>query len=105
MTRHLDVGLFDLVYSTGLFDYLQQPVARRLVTNLFQLLNPGGRLLVANFLPGIRDVGYMEAFMDWRLVYRDEDALNALFTREDLANHEFFMGANRNIAYVVVRKA
>jgi hypothetical protein len=64
------VGEFDLVYSTGLFDYLNQRTARRLVYGMFQMLRPGGTLLVANFLPGIRDIGYMETFMDWTLVYR-----------------------------------
>lgn len=64
------LGEFDFVYSTGLFDYLSQRAARRLVTGMFRMLRPGGRLLVANFLPGIRDIGYMEAFMDWNLVYR-----------------------------------
>jgi hypothetical protein len=65
-----NVGEFDFVYSTGLFDYLNQRTARRLVTGMFQMLRPGGTLLVANFLPGIRDIGYMETFMDWSLVYR-----------------------------------
>lgn len=64
------LGEFDFVYSTGLFDYLSRRAARRLVTGMFRMLRPGGRLLVANFLPAIRDIGYMEAFMDWNLVYR-----------------------------------
>jgi hypothetical protein len=64
-------GEFDLVYSTGLFDYLNERTARRLVASMFQMLRPGGSLIVANFLPGVRDVGYMETFMDWNLVYRN----------------------------------
>jgi hypothetical protein len=70
LTKASGVGEFDFVYSTGLFDYLNQRTARRLVTGMFQMLRPGGTLLVANFLPGIRDIGYMETFMDWTLVYR-----------------------------------
>lgn len=70
LTNATGVGEFDFAYSTGLFDYLNQRTARRLVTGMFQMLRPGGTLLVANFLPGIRDIGYMETFMDWKLVYR-----------------------------------
>jgi len=61
---------FDFVYSTGLFDYLSLRSGRRLVQAMHRMLRPGGSFLIANFLPGIRDVGYMEAIMDWNLVYR-----------------------------------
>jgi len=70
LTGRLDLGSFDLIYSTGLYDYLADSTAQRLTANLFQSLRPGGRLVIANFLPGIRDVGYMEMFMDWHLIYR-----------------------------------
>lgn len=63
-------GEFDLVYSTGLFDYLGQRAGQRLLSAMFKMLRPGGSLVVANFLPGVRDIGYMEMFMDWKLVYR-----------------------------------
>ena len=70
LTKRVDLGLFDLVYSTGLYDYLQLPAAQRLTASLFDLLRPGGRLLIANFLPGILDVGYMESYMAWKLIFR-----------------------------------
>ena len=68
--RQRGPGEFDLVYSTGLLDYLNQRTSRRLVLSMFQMLRSGGSLIVANFLPGIRDIGYMETFMDWNLIYR-----------------------------------
>ena len=45
---------------------------------MFRSLRPGGRLIVANFAPELRDIAYMEAIMDWRLIYRDETALVTL---------------------------
>jgi hypothetical protein len=36
------------------------------------MLKPGGRLLVANFLHDLPNVGYMESFMGWPLIYRSD---------------------------------
>ena len=78
LTGRLDLGTFDLVYTTGLYDYLADSTAKRLTANLFQHVRPGGRLVIANFLPEIRDVGYMEMFMDWHLVYRTRGQMLSL---------------------------
>lgn len=69
---------FDFIYTAGLYDYLEEDFAQRLTRRMFDMLRPGGRLLVANFQPGVEDVGYMEAFMDWRLIYRDAAAMGRL---------------------------
>lgn len=74
--RHTLAG-FDLVYAAGLYDYLDERLASRLTRRLFSLLNPGGRLLVANFLNDIWEIPYMEAYMDWHLLYRSEAQIRA----------------------------
>lgn len=63
---------FDLIYTLGLTDYLdtrQMELLHRLMKNC---LVPGGRIVLANFLPGHLGIGWMEAVMDWPLIYRDE---------------------------------
>jgi hypothetical protein len=64
------LGSFDFIYASGLYDYLAQAVAQRLTEHLFAMLTPGGRLLLANFLPGSSSTAFMEAYMDWWLIYR-----------------------------------
>jgi SAM-dependent methyltransferase len=97
------LGGFDLVYSTGLFDYLHDTTGRRLVTSMLSLLKPGGRLLVANFLPEIRDIGYMEAYMDWNLVYRTRHEMIEL-TRDvhqrEIHSLRIFAEENQNIIFL-----
>lgn len=108
LSARVDLGTFDVVYSLGLYDYLDQPLARRLTTRLFSMLRPGGRLILANFLPNIRDIGYMEAYMDWRLIYRTRhdmidmtmDIPQALL--QDLKLHA---EENQNIIFLEVTKA
>jgi hypothetical protein len=107
ITNRLQIGTFDLVYSTGLFDYLNQNTGRRLVTTMFEMLNPGGQLVVANFLPGIRDIGYMEAFMDWKLIYRTRQEmvdLTAEINESDINHLALFAEENRNIIFLHITK-
>ncbi|HFS8927803.1 TPA: hypothetical protein ACH1VU_005054 [Pseudomonas aeruginosa] len=74
----VEVSGFDLIYAAGLFDYLTTVAASRLVEVLFAALNPGGKLVFANFMPGLKDAGYMEAVMNWWLTYRTPEAINQL---------------------------
>ncbi len=66
----LDLGELDLVYSAGLYDYLDDVTARSLTSSLFATLGPGGRLVIGNFASRPPSRGYIEAFMDWWLRYR-----------------------------------
>ena len=107
ITNRLQIGKFDLIYSTGLFDYLSANTGRRLVTTLFDMLEPGGQLVVANFMPGIRDIGYMEAFMDWKLIYRtrqDMVDLTMEIEESEIRDLALFAAENRNIIFLRVTK-
>ena len=107
LTQKIHLGRFDLVYSMGLLDYVQQPVAQRLVEAMFQMLRPRGKLLVANFLPGIRDLGYMESYMDWKLIYRtrqDMIDLSVLISQADILDIRIFTEENQNILFLQVTR-
>jgi extracellular factor (EF) 3-hydroxypalmitic acid methyl ester biosynthesis protein len=104
----LSLGQFDLIYSLGLFDYLQQRLGQRIVARLFDMLRPGGRVLVANFLPSVRDIGYMEAFMDWHLIYRTRQEMIDLIDelpQSKIKNVQLFAEENQNIIFVMVTRS
>jgi hypothetical protein len=108
LTHRLDLGPFDFVYATGLFDYLPLAAARRLTAAMFGMLRPRGSLLIANFLPGIRDVGYMESFMDWKLIYRDRGAMLQLadeIPQEGIREIRIVAEENQNIIFLLVTRA
>lgn len=65
IAQKLTFDNLDLVYAAGLYDYLSQPIALRLTRIMFEMLRSEGRLLVANFVPTLIDIGYMETFMQW----------------------------------------
>jgi extracellular factor (EF) 3-hydroxypalmitic acid methyl ester biosynthesis protein len=66
------LGRFDFIYSMGLFDYLTPPVARAVLARLYDLLAPGGVLLVGNYHVRNPSRLYMEYWLDWRLFHRTE---------------------------------
>jgi extracellular factor (EF) 3-hydroxypalmitic acid methyl ester biosynthesis protein len=100
-----ELGTFDLVYSAGLYDYLNENVATTATEAMFRSLRPGGRLLVANFAPELRDIGYMEAIMDWHLIYRDEAALMRLadgIPNEEVAVRSTTRDRFGNVVYMTI---
>jgi extracellular factor (EF) 3-hydroxypalmitic acid methyl ester biosynthesis protein len=73
------VDVFDVVLSTGLFDYLPDDTARALVADLLALTRPGGLTAICNFSPDDRSRLVKDHIVDWRLMYRTERELAALF--------------------------
>ena len=73
-TPHLEGkwGQFDFVYSMGLFDYLTPPVASAVIKKLYELLIPGGEMVIGNFHVSNPSRHYMEYWLDWVLYYRNE---------------------------------
>jgi hypothetical protein len=99
---------YDFVYAAGLFDYLSGPVAAALICRMFEMTRPGGLMLIPNFLTGVRDAGYMEAFMDWHLIYRDHSDMMALaagLPRNSVADCRVFDDRDDAITFLLVSKA
>jgi extracellular factor (EF) 3-hydroxypalmitic acid methyl ester biosynthesis protein len=105
LTGRLDYGKFDLIYSTGLYDYLNAKTAKKLTGHLFSMLQPGGKLVIANFLPTIDDIGYMEACMDWFLIYRDRFEMMGLtefIDQSEIDEVTISVEENKNIVFLEV---
>lgn len=103
IARGESLGQFDFVYAAGLYDYLNDKVAARLLQALFARVKPGGKVWVANFMPDIEDRGYMEAFMDWWLIYRDEVQMRQLgdaLPAEEVASMRTFIEHENNIVFL-----
>lgn len=76
----LKIQEFDLIYSAGLYDYIKTNTLDdskgtvALTKNLFNLLKPGGSLIIGNFNHNNpRDLQFvMEFIYDWELIYRNK---------------------------------
>lgn len=99
-----DWGRFSLVYSMGLFDYLTRPVAKAVIAKLYELLEPGGLLIVGNFHPRNPTRTYMEYWMDWVLYYRTETELAELASDLDGAEVDLSVEPTGSQMFLRVRR-
>jgi extracellular factor (EF) 3-hydroxypalmitic acid methyl ester biosynthesis protein len=70
-------------------------------------LRPGGRLLVANFLEGTECAGYIEAYMDWYLLYRRPAEVRAFASgipSAQIAEQREFVETAGNIMFLEMRR-
>lgn len=77
----LDGERFDLVYCAGLFDYLSDKVCARLLEYFVDRTCPGGMVMVTNVHVVNPQKKVMEHLLEWHLIYRDEDSLEAVLPR------------------------
>jgi extracellular factor (EF) 3-hydroxypalmitic acid methyl ester biosynthesis protein len=69
---------YDFVYCAGLFDYLSDPVCRKLMNYFYDLVAPGGLLLCTNVSVFNPSRNWMEYVLDWHLIYRNAAQMEAL---------------------------
>jgi extracellular factor (EF) 3-hydroxypalmitic acid methyl ester biosynthesis protein len=72
------LGTFHAVYSMGLFDYLSPPVAKAVLARAYDLVVPGGMMLVGNYHVAHASRRYMDYWLDWPLYTRTRESFLAL---------------------------
>ncbi len=79
-TRRLSeaLGRRELIYSAGLFDYLSEATFPRLLSTLYEALVSSGVLIVGNVARHNPSRWVMEYYLDWFLVHRSPEELEAL---------------------------
>jgi len=69
---------YDVVYCAGLLDYLTDPVSKRLLEILYDLVAPDGLLAITQVDESNPSRNWMEYVLDWHLIYRNAQKLAAL---------------------------
>ncbi|AKU93294.1 SAM-dependent methyltransferase [Vulgatibacter incomptus] len=69
------LGERELIYSAGLFDYLNERTSRALISILYGALADGGRLAVGNVAHHNPSRWTMEYFSEWFLIHRTPEEL------------------------------
>ncbi len=66
---------------------------------------PQGRLLIANFVPDGYSRAYIELFMDWHLIVRDDAEMAALAGHAGPGSVRVFRDPHDNVVYAQWRRA
>ena len=69
---------YDLIWSAGLFDYLDSRAAALLIRKIWRYLKKGGFLIFGNFSPKNPTRKGMELVSKWHLLHRTTDELIAI---------------------------
>ncbi len=77
--RH-DFGQQDIIYSSGLTDYLERRLFVKLIERCHGQLRDGGVLIVGNFSPTNPNRQFMDHILHWKLIHRDEQELRDIFS-------------------------
>ncbi len=100
---------YDLIYSTGLFDYLDKRIATKLVENLRKMLKPDGVLAISDVREKYKNpsVHFMEWVGDWNLVYRPDEEFRQIFIDAGFSEKELSFGADQQgvLQYIIGTRA
>jgi len=77
----------DLIYSSGLYDYLNDRTARSLNSLLYDQLLPGGLLIISNFDSSNPIRNLMEYAFEWFLIHRTSRQMAALIPEQATEDH------------------
>jgi SAM-dependent methyltransferase len=66
---------FDLIYSAGMFDYLNPRLFEAVSRSSFRTLAPSGELVIGNVAAHNPSRWIMEYFADWCLIHRTSEEL------------------------------
>jgi hypothetical protein len=80
LTGKVELDCFDLLYASGLYDYLDDQTACALTARLVDRLRPAGQLVIANLTPANEEIACMEAVWDWWMIYRDRRGMASLLS-------------------------
>ena len=97
-------GQFHFIYSMGLFDYLSNPVASAVIKKLYQLLKPGGEMIVGNFHVSNPSKYYMEYWCDWVLHLRTENEFRNLLGDDPSANSSIIFENTGSQMFLHIKK-
>jgi len=95
----------DVIYSLGLVDYFSPLMARRFVSRAYELLRPGGKVVIGNASDTADGtIWTMEHILDWSLYFRSREEMSDLAAGIPGAQVSVTVDPLNSIYFLVVKK-
>lgn len=101
-TERIPKESYDLIYSAGLYDYLDFTISKLLTQTLFEALKPGGTLLIGNFSSKNPEKIFLDLVLDWFLIHKSDNEMVEIVPKG--ASFELSHDDNNVIAYLKIKK-
>lgn len=93
----------DLVYSMGLIDYFSDRLCVKTLNNIYDILKPGGEVIVGNFHTRCSSRVFLDYMLDWPLIYRTEEDMERLFAASKFADSPVYVDYEEERVNMLVR--
>jgi SAM-dependent methyltransferase len=95
---------FDLIYSAGLFDYLDNLTSAALVRKFSAMLKPGGTLVIGNFTHANLTKAFLHLLTRWTLIHKSEQEMLNWTTGIEGCTAEIQFDQLKMNAFLVLRR-
>ena len=96
-----ELGSYDLIYASGVFDYLSDRLATALITKLYSMLGNGGRLIIINAsLANNKVRAYYELVGEWVMYHRTPDSMLNWIRDESARANAYFKEIQESRSYL-----
>jgi len=96
----------NLLYCSGLFDYVSTGKAKLLISRLFDKVAPGGRIVIGNFSAPAVSSWTQTYLLDWNLRYRTREEMEELLSelQDDMCEGEVVEDGSGRCYFIVARR-
>ncbi len=72
----------------GLVDYFKDRATIKIINRMFDMLKPGGEIVIGNFHVSCNSRAFLDYLLDWKLIYRTEEDMRRLFSKSSFGASE-----------------
>jgi hypothetical protein len=98
---------FDFIYSSGLFDYLKENIAKKLIKNLLNRLNKNGTLIIVNAnSENAYQRSYYEMLGEWNFIHRSQKEMEEWISeiKNNISEFHFEQTPKAGYNYLIIKK-